>query len=425
MKTKIYSIILLLSTLFGLMSCDKNISPDIIEPKGRVSFTAMSLDVDNAEKVISRAAGSVDVGSFLVTVASADGKTDLTYKYAELPEVLTLPVGEYTVTVRSHELQSAEWERPYFTGSTSFSVKADAVTEVAPVTCTFASLKVSVRYTERLRNLMGADCKVTVLTGTDGLLTYTPNEERPGYFAVVDGSRTLVATFAGTVAGNVMTLSKSYNNVEAGQHLILTFDAKTGNQTVPDEFGTVNASGVSIDVTVVEEDLTGNVDLPEDTTTPGKRPGEDDDEPAEPGDPDTPVTDAIRFTSNDVKFNEDADYTKPNGITGTSYVVHITSTEGIRNLNVTIDSSDQNFLAAVSDLLPLQFDLANPGAYDESFTSLGFPTGSKVVGAKELDFNITQFIPLLGTFPGTHQFILNVVDAKGNSSTRTLTFLAQ
>lgn len=421
MKLKFLNILMIIAVTAGLAACDGDINPNPAKPTGQVRLRTMAIEVNNAEKVVSRAADAVDVSGFLVDINSTDGKTQMQYKYADLPEVLTLPVGDYSVQVRSHLVQSAEWDRPYFTGTATFSITADGITELQPVVCTFASLKVTIKYTDRLKQLMGSDCKVTVMAGTDGRLDYTADEQRAGYFAVVPGSNTLVAVFNGTVGGAMTTASKSYNAVEAGQHLILTFDAKTGNPAVPDEYGTVSPNGITVDISVVEVDLRGNIDSAEDIIT-GQRPGTDPDEPVTPP---QPSVDAIKFSSSDVKFNEDTDYTQPNGIDGSSYVVHITSTEGIAHLNVTINSSDQNFLDAVSDLLPLSFDLANPGEYDEAFQSLGFPTGSQVAGAKAIDFKITDFIPLLSAFPGTHSFKLNVVDAKGNSATRTLTFLAK
>ncbi len=46
---------------------------------------------------------------------------------------------------------------------------------------------------------------------------------------------------------------------------------------------------------------------------------------------------------------------------------------------------------------------------------------NEVIGAKNLDFDITAFVPLLAAFPGNHTFTLTVTDEKGYTVSKILT----
>ena len=73
--------------------------------------------------------------------------------------------------------------------------------------------------------------------------------------------------------------------------------------------------------------------------------------------------------------------------------------------------------------LTSEFDLAYPGEYAEGLKGLDFPVGNEVIGAKDLDFAITQFTALL-LEPGTHKFIITAIDKKKNQVEKTLTLIS-
>ena len=71
-------------------------------------------------------------------------------------------------------------------------------------------------------------------------------------------------------------------------------------------------------------------------------------------------------------------------------------------------------------------DLVNPGEFETAIKNLGFPVKEDVINKTELDFNITQFTPLLGIYgAGTHQFVINLTDNNDKSITETLTIITQ
>ncbi|MDE5655742.1 MAG: DUF4493 domain-containing protein, partial [Muribaculaceae bacterium] len=264
MKTKILSILLAVAAIVGLGSCDNGLDPKP-EAHGQLKLSSLGVEVDDSESVISRA--GVNTDNFIVVITNSAGEVRGKYSYAEMPEIITLPVGDYTVQVNSHELQKAEWDKPYYTGSKEFKITDGNITEIGAVTCKFASLKVSVAYTDDLRNSMGADCRVTVVANDEGLLEYLPDETRIGCFAVVEGSNTLVARFEGTVKGAPASVLKTFNTVAPGQHYKITFGIKGGDPTLPEETGEIAIDEITIDLSVIDENVSGNVDDEEDIIT--------------------------------------------------------------------------------------------------------------------------------------------------------------
>jgi hypothetical protein len=436
MKNKIFSLLTLFVLALGLTSCHDDLNPGVkTTGEGSVNLSSIGVEINNVEKVIASSRASVDLSDFLIDIVNTDdNSTAASWKYSAMPELFTLPVGNYKVKVKSHEVQKAEWEKPYFVGEKTFSVTNDAITEIGVVTCTLSNIKVTIGFSDELKALMGDDCKVTVYVNDEGSLEFTKEETRAGYFEAVEGSTTLVAEFTGTVDGNEEYMSFKATDVEAGQYRKITFKIKDNSTTPPVETGSISIEGgIKIDVDYDEINLAGNVTSEEENLGDSDRPGKEDPLPGEGGGDnsgDNTESTPITFTCATASFDE------PNEIDASkSYVVNIKAENGIEHLYVTIDpkpdadqdSYSEDFLLSLSDLdIPTSFDLANPGDKASIYkNSLGLPVGDEVVGATELDFDISNFVPLLKNpnFKGVHKFKLQVVDSKGNELTKTLTFV--
>lgn len=432
MKTKILSLIAWLAISMGLASChdgEGGIIKPAETPEGQINLRSLAVEINNAEKVISSSRAQIDLSEYLVDILTREGQTVKSFSYGSMPEIVTLPAGDYTARVRSHEVLKAEWDHPYFHGEKEFNVKGANITDVGTVTCSLKSIKVTIRFSETLRKFMSDDCKVTVIANDEGRLEFTPGETRSGYFQAIKGSSTLVAEFTGTVGGNFETKRITCDDVEAGHHRIITFKLQTPNGDDVDENGLIDINdGIFIDTTVEEDNLNFVITPTESNLGTSDRPGSDeapDDNGGDPDNPDTPTPpslddDSITFTSNDVDFDNINPVKKP-------VVVKIHAEYGIEHLNVKISSDNNDFLASAGDLLPLQFDLAYP-ANDEdakAFASIGLPVRNDVIGKTDLDFDISELVPLLSSFVGTHHFQLSVTDSKANQLVKTLTFKAE
>lgn len=408
---------------FALVSCSDNWEPADVTGTGHVAFKG--IDVVNATS--SRA--SADVSKFIVTVKDDAGAIVNQWKYAEMPEIISMPVGtNYTAEVISHVQEKAAWDAPFYKGvSEKFNIVNNEITEVNPIICKLSNIKVSIKYSDALKAVMGDDCKVTVIANDEGRLVYDKNETRAGYFEAIEGSTTLIATLTGTINGNQEEIVRIFTDVEAGQHRVITYSIKQGDSTIPDETGYVDpSSGISIDMSTIDESVDGNVNPGEEDTISGDRPGHEDPEqgkdPVNPDNPDDPSQD-------DAKINVVASWTSDLDaeavpVDGETYLVTIDSDKPLTNLIVKIisESLTDEMLTGVG--LGATFDLAHPGDLKDALSgSFGFPVEDEVIGQTHVEFDITPFVPLLNIYPDElHQFELTIKAEDGLARTVTLNF---
>lgn len=388
---------------------------------GTVNFRKMLVEVNSQENQVR--ATDVNVGEFLVEVVSSTSVTEYVGTYADMPEIVTLPVGDYTVTVKSPSNPDAAWESPYYEGSQNFTVKENEVTFVDPVVCKLANVKVTVKYDPALQRVMDDDCAVTVQAGTGGQLVYAKAEARSGHFRYVsgEGTATLVATFRGTVDGNAEENFRTYTDVAPGNHYIITYRLKTPGGPEPDITGTVNP-GVNVDAVVEVVNMNVNVDVDDDILPDTDRPQQGDPDNPDPPTPPTPDKEPPTVVST---INGSTDYDSPVEVTSSMSVkVKVTSLTGITAFTVDIvsDTLTPETLGSVN--LTDHLDLVNPGSFEGALSGLGFPVN--VGGMKDVpEFDISQLVPLLGALgPGDHKFILTVSDSNG-TTVETLHFVTK
>ena len=119
------------------------------------------------------------------------------------------------------------------------------------------------------------------------------------------------------------------------------------------------------------------------------------------------------------------DIDQPQEITNPMSVkVSVTAPGAIAGFTVTIDSPalTAEMLATVG--LATELNLVNPGSMAEALGALGFPSGEAVSGKTALTFDISALVPMIAQIyneTSDHKFILKVTDAKGKSTTKTLT----
>lgn len=414
--------------MLGAASCSEDWTPPVAE-EGSVNLNSLSVDMSDAEKVststVSRA--SVDLAPFIVTVSNGADYTR-TYTYGDMPEVLTLPVGSYTISVKSHEVQKAEWERPLYLGTKEFTVTKGKITDIGVVTASFASLKVTVQFTDDLKPLLGDDVKVTVIANDQGSLVYTPSETRAGFFEVVEGSNTMIARFEGTIDGVYTTQDTPFSDVEAGQHRIVRYSAKS-NPDIPEQSGGISGSGITLDTSVINQDINSDVIVSEDNIDSSDRPGQEEPDqpgpgPDEPG-PDQPGEKAVTFEPfNSPNLNLDAENVATADFGNA--IVRISASKGIKSLVVNIHTSNEILPGLLAGMgLGEPFDLANineDSTTGDSVKTLNLPFNSQVAGQTEVDFNISDFVPLLVDLAGNHEFTITVTDNENKAETMTLRF---
>lgn len=389
--TKLAALVALTTTF---TACEEQWDPiQLLQENGTIDLSSLTIDVDGEVSEMSRSTDGVDVNTFTVTIFDANtGSATNQWTVAAMPEVVTLPIGNYIIDVENTPLQPAAWDAPWYHSTSKVAVVKDEVAYPSPITCKLSNVMVSVAYSDALRQALDPDAKVVIAVSPEAPLTYTLYETRTGYFALPEGASTLVAEFTGKVNGHEVTLRKSFGDIAVAQHHTITFSLKSG-QLDP---------SIIIDADITYDDV--DIDIP----------GNED-----PIIPPTPGEDLPTITS------ETLDLEGVNQVTeDIQAVVNIKAPNGIAHLWVTIisDGLTADVLQEVG--LTDKFDLAYPGEYEESLQGLGFPTGENVIGQTDLIFDISDFVPLLPLFPGKHNFVLDVEDAKGNKVSVTLKFYA-
>lgn len=431
MKTDIISLAVVAAAAFaGLTSCSDTWTNDLAEEeKGTLNTESILASVNTYEAEKEDAQGAkapesravTDLSPFIVEVVKSDGSKVASWTYATMPPAPTFAVGTYTVRVKSHNPQPVEWEKPYYAGEQQFQIKANDVTDVAPIVCTLANVRVSIEVTEALKKASAGDVKIT-FTGEPGVdLEFAPDETRSGYFAYTEGLSTMKVHFEGTVSGAREDFTHVLKDIQPGQHRLVKFALRINPNPPADETGNIEipeGEGVMVDCGVTTYEVDGTVSSKEDVIDDSGRPGQEEggDDPK----PDDPDDKAITFSSSTLDLegaNMAEEFGEEEGLKPA--VVDIHSENGVKSLKVKIisDFLTEDMLSGIG--LTSQFDLADPGEYAEGLAGLGFPSADEVNGAHDLQFNITKFIPLIFE-EGDHKFEITVTDAKGLVKTMVL-----
>lgn len=413
----------LMAVLFTFSAChSEKMETGATDVTGQLSLASMKMEVDlKVDTVYPQSRAGVDVSNFLLTIKNSQGEQVEQYTYSEMPEIISLPVGTYTVVASSAETATNGFDVPFYTGSTEqFTIKENELTEVSALTCRLANVMISVEYDEELRKLMGEDVVTTVKIG-DNSLDIPSSETRKAYLIAPASAGSMDITLKGTIDGESVTEVKRVENVQAGQYNIIKYvlsPVDDGNNSVG---GNLNIA-INIDSSMTSSDETVGVN-------PGEEPGIDDfptDGGEEPGDGDGDgeggITSDISITGKDLGESPfDIDQTQT--ITGeTTLIVGIEAPAGIQNLKVTISSDDEDFRAIGEGLG--EFDLAHSDSMNEDAQAmlpiLGLPIDDAVLNQTNLDFNISKFTSMLAGFKGTHTFKITVTDNQGKTESKSL-----
>lgn len=437
MKKYIY--IMLSVVLAGIFaSCSKDDPFDTYDGSATGGLLSSALDVSLSSQDGPRSlknrnvrakAPSVDL--FKVAIYKKDASEPyVTYDYARMPEIVTLPVGQYYVKAYYGSNESAAWDAPYYEGTSEFfEIKKDEITEtLEPIVCSIANVRVSIILTDNLKDAITGDYSVKVDVNDVGSLIFTPDRienGESGYFRYVEGSSTLAATFTGEVDGVMASETKTDISVLPGRHYIITFKLYDAGEEEPGTIipGAGSDSLVIVDSTVTEEDIiTGDVITDDENVADDMRPSEGEgpgtgqpdpeepDQPEQPGKGEKPnvwaespiVLDQVNMIPND----ENASFP-------VNIHVESVSDKGITTFLVEVKMENVGDDELIDMGLAPKMDLVNPDPdIIDQLQQLDFPV--YVGGKKNVDFSITTFVPMLKALgEGTHEFKLTVGDEYG------------
>ena len=366
-----------------------------------------------------------DVASFVVDIVRpTDGWKKHYDKYADMPEVLDLGGGDYTISVASPEKKDAAWDLPYYAGSQAFTIRVGELTPVS-LTASLQNMKVSFKLTENFqKELSNYTISVTNASSWDAAdaggktLVWSNKDDisRPGYFSVAP---LRVKVDAYRVIDNSETHSELViSDVAPQDHHIITLDARVT--------GSLNGISITIDPSVNEKDSAVDVPGWDEVPVDGGGEGSGDDDPETP---EVPTAPTMTWEANP-SF-------EPTPIAAEMSVeILIKAPEAIKDFVVEVDSNVLGETIAqmagdsysYSEGRPYQMDLINNQALIQALNGM-IPVGDQLSGKTEVLFSLSQLVPLIAVYApesgSLHTFTLKVTDTKGQSLVKPVVFVAQ
>ena len=414
MKKIIYTVLMAVAVSAGC----KKVTPEL--PTGLQ--LQVSTDDTFVDKIVKSAA-SVDINTFNVEIVKKDGKFSNTWLYGELPSLVELSVGEYTVTVSSPESSKVNWESPVYGGSMDFAI-LDGVVTPLDVVCTLQNMKNSVYCSENLvRSLSTFEVKVANADGfliwsseevgvysqsAEGVKTIKKEPVKQAYFSVnplninISGYRSL----DGTSANLVYEIKK----VEARDHHILYVDAYVTGQaqmtlsidsSVNETYTDVVMPGIDPDDSNIDDDIEvgwGEV--------------EEEEQP-----------EAGTLEAPSLEWPANPDYAKMDIVEGMNVELMVYAPAKIKEFIVRVSD---NFLPAIQMLVPgvEYLDLINDEATKAELGTM-LPVGDQLLGQTEVQFSLSTLVPLIaavGTQGEDYVFTLEVTDELSQTLIKDLVF---
>lgn len=439
-----------------LPGCNKPLlqGGDSAKGKGEVSF---DITASGDYVTITKAAAddNANVNEFTIDIVNKAGGETVSYdRFGDMPHVMELPSGQYTLTAMSPNVLPAAFDLPVYGKVHDFTVRIGEVTS-EKIECTLQNMKITFSLSQAFRteletytisvsngNFASNTLQWTNVAASSGSERITDDINKAGYFSVAPLTIRVDAKRA-------IDNSEAYHEIKitdgkAQDHFKVSLDAKvTGN------------AGFTLDIDYSVNDRDQDVYIPGFGETPV--PGEDqdpdqggttgpdnggsgsgNDDPDQGGDPDQgddPDTGAdggmeLLWPANPSLGQVDI-------TDGMSVELTLNVPEGIKEFTIDVTSDTQMFLYLVSmmtstpqnlgSIESVHIDLINDATSVNAMKEVGLKTGNELKNQTTVGFSLSSLIPMIPLAgqagPDTyHTFELNVTDNAGNSKSWPLTF---
>jgi len=379
-------LIALICSLVILSSCN---SDDVIPGEG---FFELNFNTDFTISSVSKSsmetrADLPSKNDFTMEVYTSSGENLVQRwdRFADMAEVNRAKTGDFLLKATYGEQHTGAFEKPYFEGTSYFTVKEKQTTQVA-ITAKIVNTKVSVNYKDGFKNYF-KDYSIKIASTGDSLL-FTKNETRAAYFEPGKIGMSLTLT---KQDGTILSYSPSSIQTEGGKHYVINFDV------------TEDGSG-GTNLVILFDKSTEN--RPITITLPGN----------------TSVVDSPPFITPS-GFANGRTLSFIVGSTDIGNVSALVTARGlIKSCKISTDSKDVLKLG-----WPLEgtVDLAATDAASvtnqQKIKALGFDFTSAIAGIQMAELDFTNLIPILPTNSQvnlTHTFYIEVTDANGDRNER-------
>lgn len=405
-----------IATLAVLCACTSKETPTTKETG------SLSVKLSSNGDYITKAAQD-DTNEFKIDITRTDGWSLSYDRFADMPELLDLAEGDYTITASSPESKPAAFDLPIYGATEDFTIRVGELTPVSLV-CTLQNMKVTFQLSENFKKEL-SDYNISVTNASSwtaedaGERTLTWDKAaadagKPGYFSVaalmvkVDGYRNIDNSEAHAML--------SITDVAPRDHHIIFIDAQVT--------GSVNGVSIKVDDTVNEKN--SDIFIPgwDETPVDGGESGGDDD-------PDDPTPSTAPTMSWDVNPTF-----APTPIEDVMDVnITISAPESIKEFVVSVDSSVlSDVIAAMAGNNtyswakdgPFDMDLIGDEALVSALSSM-LPTGDSLYGQTEVLFSLSNLVPMIKIYNpqsgSNHIFTMKVTDMKGQTLSKSVTFV--
>ena len=286
---------------------------------------------------------------------------------------IVLPVGTYTISVKSNQSEEAGWEKPFYSGSKEITIQSGEITSVQ-IVCKISNTKVAVEYAGNLANYFSR--YETTVSNTSGSLLYTRDETRAGFFKAEKLTADLRLV---NLDGNEFTMQRVFPDIKEQYFYKIKYslDDGGGNEEAGADFDGIivdeKADTIYYGIFIKEEDLFGKS---------------------------APKLTLDGFTENKIVYKKADNPVVP------EHSLTIEAPNGIKQLKVKTTSFQFADIPS--------FDLCNlTDAARTRLQQLGFPI-QEVKDKQELTFVLTDFAkaldPASATQMATHTFTFSVLD---------------
>lgn len=398
----------------GLSSCvSEELSAEDVR-KG-----SMSLSVDKLEPSATRA---IETADFPVAIYTSDNQEYASYEKVSLvPKQIKMPVGMYYAEAHTPGEFLKYMEAPYYAGREEFEI-LQATNTHTKVTCRMANGSITVRFSDEFLEAF-SDWTITIDDGAESALVYTKEkdgtEPETTYIRFEKNNDVLNVNFKGqTQNGNSINASNKLTkkaadeqydsddtNFSGGDLIVIYFNPVEGTD------GDITGITLNADIAFDDNETEGDFEIGvEDNTEEegGEESGEDT--PGEGGGDSDAITlnlpaDMIVSATTDPSLGD----------------TYIASENGLKSINVKIESSSTDMIGALKDLANQYGPDFTAGAevvgdpeMKSLLNTLGI-TETPEEGDTEYTFPIGQFFGMLSILSGEHTFYLTVTDVKGNT----------
>lgn len=411
--------ILLGALLLTLASCE--MKDELLGKSSSTETGALELALSVPDRTPTRA---VDTDDFTVTITDTENAEN-TYKYvySEMENPILLPVGNYRVTAHSAGDIAPIMSEAYYGGSTATDlVITPGVTAQTTVECKMMNTQLSLSYGEDFLaafkswtiTLDDGNAHIHTITGESGTATGTswfwyiaesqPSELTLNVIAITTDDQTIRETKKLRKADAEESYGDDTDYFAGGDNLKITLGAIDEGETEP-ENGTIGIV-IEADITFAGTDDIVEipvVDVPEE---------EEPEQPEQPGgdEPQPEGGDIAISEPNGTNYLEDGVVVN-NGNYPDDLLIQMDVKNGIKNLFVKIESTDQTFLGLVGNMgltAGRGMDLASGNDDLQELEQL-FPLPE--ANSTTYPFSMSdQLFNLLGIYKGTHTFTLTVID---------------